>query len=253
MVRVKRKIRIAINLITLNEGSSEDRVTTVKDAILSALWADRVIVVDGGSNDDTHALVEECDGPEGRVIRYDKKWENHFGDQRQEALGITPDNFDWVVRVDADEICGPGFSTLRATLAKLPPDIWAVRLRQTNLYPDAEHYAANLGGWETWPRIFRRNLPGGNKIVWVGQVHESPKVQGPNGTQDIPAERIMDWSAQMIHFGWLSRARREEREDLYATIPGSGITGRGDLTNRDFVVRDTPVDVWPLLDGYREG
>jgi len=230
--------RIAVSMIMRNEEQYIGR------SVSSATFADCVCIYDFVSNDDS-VWVAKKSRPNGAILYIDQTdWPDDFSKARNLSLGLIPiDRFDWWMRLDADEEYSPDFrSNVVDMLAGLPEHITAVRIRQTNLYPDEWHYAANLGGFETHPRIFRV-LRDGSYYSWSGQVHEFVKVMGLNGLVHIPQDQIATWGAQVFHYGWLKQSRREEREDLYATMPGSGVTKRGDLTKRKYVVRELPPGV----------
>lgn len=234
-------MKIGVSMIALNEADYVERCMRSCDCV------DVVAMVDGGSTD---ATLEVAIGSLGAVnpdclwLSQTVPWANNFGAQRQHAYGLLmsgPDeNYEppgWWMRIDSDEAYSPVFRRgIRRLLEELPTHIVAVRVRQTNLYPDPAHYVANIGGWETWPRIFRTGLP----YRWVGAVHEHVQVMTRDGLQDIPEEQIVTWNADVYHYGWLDRRRRADREDLYSQIPGSGVTKRGDLSDRDYHIRAVP-------------
>jgi glycosyltransferase involved in cell wall biosynthesis len=222
-------------MIALNEEAF------IKSAIESCGFADYICLVDGGSTDQTVEIAHEStpDGVELIVKRVE--WDNHFGNQRQAAYEMLPDDVTWWMRIDADEAYSLTFQDgVSDMLSLLPDTISAVRIRQTNLVIDTGHYAANLGGFETHPRIFRHMRTDEFWHQWVGEVHEFVQIMSLSGLQNIPHEQIATWSSEVIHYGWLSKTRRLERELLYMTMPGSGVVEVGDLTDRDYVVREIP-------------
>lgn len=229
-------MKIAVSMITLNEADYIQR------AVHSTRFADYLCVVDGGSNDDTPRLIEEA-VPEGvELIMGYRKWDDHFGFQRQAAYDLIPEDTDWWMRLDADEqYSGMLVETARDVLGSLPDEVVAAKIRQTNLFPDEDHYVANLGGFETHARIWRHIRTDTAYHQWTGQVHEFVQLMSLAGLNQIPLNNTVVWSAQVFHFGWLSLARRQEREVLYSTMPGSGVTKTGDLTDRHFEVRKLPV------------
>lgn len=234
-------MKIGVSLIALNESNYLAR------CMHSCGFADIVAMVDGGSEDssqDVAFAALQSVNPGCEWLMKVVEWGNDFGAQRQhsydllmhgEQQGYEPP--DWWMRIDSDEAYGGQYRRgIRSLLEQLPQHIMAVRVRQTNLYPDPAHYVANIGGWETWPRIFRR----GQDYRWVGRVHEHVQIMTRNGLEDIPESCIVTWNADVLHYGWLDKRRRAEREDLYAQIPGSGVAKRGDLTQRDYHIRTVP-------------
>ena len=80
---------LTVAIVACNEG---DRIA---DAIASAGFADEVLVVDGGSTDDTVVVAESLGA---RVVRAD--WPGHIA-QKQRATDLA--HHDWVFSLDADE------------------------------------------------------------------------------------------------------------------------------------------------------
>ena len=225
-------MRLTIAMIAFNE---EDYIIDALDSIQR--FADEIVIIDGGSVDDTDSLITEwARGHKGIDVKYGIiPWPNDFGQQRQESFNYATG--DWIMRVDSDEVTSREVRVgVRAILASLPDRCSAVRMRQLNLYPDQDHYAADCGGWETWPRIWRRRP----ELQWVGQVHEHVMLCMAGQLSEIAEQEVWNWNANMIHRGWLNRGRRQARENLYRTMPGSGFVEAGDLTQRQYVIKEVP-------------
>ena len=225
-------MRLSVAMISMNE---EDCIIECLESIKR--FADEVVIVDGGSVDLTDTLITEWAlNHKGVEVKYGiVQWNDHFGDQRQESFNYATG--DWILRVDCDEVVSRQVTMgIRSVLERVPDDCLAVRVRQMNLFPDKGHYAADCGGWETWPRIWRRS----RELKWVDQVHEHVMLNRPEGMIDIPDGQVWDWNVNMIHLGWLDRGRRQLRENLYRTMPGSGFKEAGDLTQRKYVIKEVP-------------
>lgn len=92
----ERNMRLFVVILTFNESRHIER------AIESVtLFAERVLVVDSGSTDDTVPLAEAL----GATV-YKKPWVN-YATQFNWALNQLPDGVDWVLRLDADEVVTP--------------------------------------------------------------------------------------------------------------------------------------------------
>jgi len=91
---VRRRQTLSVTVITKNEA---DRVERCLQSV--AGWADEIIVLDSGSDDETVEIVR----------RYtDKVWETDwpgYGPQKQRALEKA--TCDWVLSIDADEQATP--------------------------------------------------------------------------------------------------------------------------------------------------
>ena len=157
---------LSVIIITKNED------THIGPCLQSVLWADEIIVLDSGSDDDT---VEICKRYTDKVFITD--WPG-FGIQKQRALDKAQG--DWVLSIDADEV----------VTAELRREIENVlRQEQFNGYeiPRLSSYCGKQirhGGW--WPdyviRLFRRNAGSFTDSV----VHERVVVQGKIGKLTSP-------------------------------------------------------------------
>jgi glycosyltransferase involved in cell wall biosynthesis len=224
-------MKIYVSMISLNEEAYMEK------ALSGCQFAHRVAIVDGGSEDGTLDIIKKTK----KTTVETHVWQDDFGLQRQHSLALVPASADWWIRLDADEVYSKALQThIKAMLALLPETVLCVRIRQVNLINDELHYSANRGGWETWPRIFRNiRLPSGESAwLWKGPVHEYPQLMTVDGPIDIAdGPSIVNWNVTVLHYGWLSEKRRQDREDLYLDIEGSGFK-QGALTNRIHVIRE---------------
>jgi len=157
---------LSVIIIAKNEG------THIGPCLQSVLWADEIIVLDSGSEDDT---VEICKQYTDSVFITD--WPG-FGIQKQRALDKAQG--DWVLSIDADEVVT---TELRTEIEK------ALQQQEFNGYyiPRLSSYCGKQirhGGW--WPdyvlRLFRRSTGYFTESV----VHERIVVQGEIGKLTSP-------------------------------------------------------------------
>lgn len=111
---------VTVLILTLNEAQH------IKRALSSvACFAERCVVVDSGSTDETVALAKA----EGAQV-----FSNPFVNQAQQfnwALDQLKPETDWVFRLDADEIVTPELAKeIVARLDKLPEDVCGVTLNR---------------------------------------------------------------------------------------------------------------------------
>jgi len=157
---------LSVIIITKNESAH------IGPCLQSVLWADEIIVLDSGSEDDT---VEICKQYTDSLFITD--WPG-FGIQKQRALDKAQG--DWILSIDADEVVT---TELRIEIEK------ALQQEQFNGYeiPRLSSYCGKQirhGGW--WPdyvlRLFRRNAGYFTESV----VHERIVVQGEIGKLTSP-------------------------------------------------------------------
>ncbi|MGZ5575837.1 MAG: glycosyltransferase family 2 protein [Methylobacter sp.] len=157
---------LSVIIITKNEASHIGR------CLESVSWADEIIVLDSGSQDDT---VSICHQYTDKV--YETDWLG-FGIQKQRALDKA--RGDWVLSIDADEMVTP---ELRMEIEQ------ALQQNEFQGYeiPRLSSYCGRQmrhGGW--WPdhvlRLFRRDCG----QFTDSAVHERIVVQGRTGRLTTP-------------------------------------------------------------------
>jgi glycosyltransferase involved in cell wall biosynthesis len=196
---------VAVVIPTLNE---QDRIgEAVTDA---ASWADEVIVVDGGSQDDTVARARAA-GATVHVVGG-----SSIGAQRN--LGASAARNDWVFALDTDERASKILQDELKTVLSAPThDAYRVRMR--NFYLGRERKRGRWGrDWHV--RLYKRELRFG-----LSKVHERLEGVRSTGTlrgtvlhnpyQDLSHHltkmiKYARWGAQDLH----ARGRRATPVDL---------------------------------------
>lgn len=129
---------------------AQDEAARIGRALESVQWADEIVVVDGGSTDDTVRIAE---GLGARVLVH--PWPGNFGVQIRRSLEATTG--EWVFRLDADEAVTPELAAqMREAVARADaPAGFRVRRKNYFLGRWIRH-----GGW--WPdpqlRLVRRTV-----------------------------------------------------------------------------------------------
>ncbi len=150
-----------------------DEEQMIGRALESAAWADEIVVVDGGSSDETIRIAERAGA---RVI------ERPFDDfARQRNFALEAAHGEWVLFLDADERVTPALATeVRALLAGHPPcDAYAIPRRSMAL---GRWLDWHLGGAQDAPeRLLRKGA-----ARWSGSVHETVEGAAHIGKLDAP-------------------------------------------------------------------
>jgi glycosyltransferase involved in cell wall biosynthesis len=138
---VDAKPHLSVIIITLNEADN------IRDCLQSVSWADEIIVVDAGSEDET---VSICRQFTDKVFIH-KEWRG-FGPQKNLALEHA--SGEWVLSIDADErISGELKTEIENALSSPSADAYSIPRQSYYLGRRMRH-----GGW--WPdyvvRLFRR-------------------------------------------------------------------------------------------------
>jgi len=173
-------------------------------------FAREVVVVDGGSDDDTEAVCRSHP-----KVRYAARpWDGHFG--RQKNASIDAAQGEWVLHLDTDERVGPALArrlpelcARRHVFYRLPM-LWLVSEDPPRYVRSDKHYPCPV------PRLFR-NLPEHRYREDVGPVHPTfPKAV---------RRRMKKVSGVYLHhycLAWLGREELLAKAEAYARRePGS--------------------------------
>lgn len=165
-------MKLSVVIITKNEEHNIGR------CLDSAAWADEVVVLDSGSDDNTVAICRD----RGCVVHTDSDWRG-FGMAKQKAAGFASN--DWILSLDADEVlCGDLRDEVR-NLLSAGPAFNAYRIRRIS------HYLGKRirhSGWNRdFPvRLFNRKHAGFTDDT----VHEFVRVDGRIGSLGSPMEHF---------------------------------------------------------------
>jgi (heptosyl)LPS beta-1,4-glucosyltransferase len=119
---------------------ARDEVENIADCLRTASFADEIVVLDSGSEDDTVALARAA----GARVEVESDWRG-YGVQRQRAQQLAAG--DWILMLDADERITPELAeSIRAAVARddrnvvyaLPRLSWCFGrfIRHSGWYPD---------------------------------------------------------------------------------------------------------------------
>ena len=182
---------------------AQDEARMIERAVASGLFADEVLVIDGGSTD---ATVEIARLAGARVVG------RPFDDfARQRNFALEQAHGEWVLFVDADERVTPALA--REVLALLDgtpeADAYAVPRESMAL---GRRLKWHPGGPDAPVRLLRR---GGAR--WVGSVHE--RVEG--------ARRTGSLSSSLIHLTHRSVSEVVRKIDSYSEFQAADLVARG--------------------------
>ncbi|MBI2599557.1 glycosyltransferase family 2 protein [Candidatus Daviesbacteria bacterium] len=152
---------LSVVVITKNE---QERIETCLESVK---WADEILVVDNGSNDNTLKIVERYTN---RILKVNLQ---DFAAVRNLAMEKAAG--DWIFFVDADErILGPLREEIEALVSSGDFSAFAVS-RRNIVFGKEVRYGPFWPDWVT--RILRKR----DFETWIGKVHEYPKFKGKLG------------------------------------------------------------------------
>jgi glycosyltransferase involved in cell wall biosynthesis len=188
---------LSVVLITLNAAHQ------LEPCLQSVAWADEVLIVDSGSQDDTAELA----GKHGaRVISH--PWQG-FGPQKDFAVGRA--SHDWVLCVDADERVTPELRQSIEQALSAPP-FRAFRFPRRNRF--LGRWLRHGEGYPDWSlRLFDRRA-----ARWSDDpVHEKVLCAGPVGTLQ----------GDLLHESGESLHAYLDKQNRYTTLQAEALFRQG--------------------------
>lgn len=220
--------RLTAIVLTYNEAEQ------IGACVESLRFADRILVFDSHSSDDTVAIAREA-GAE--VLQ---RGFVNYADQRNAALDAVAGESEWVLFVDADErISADLASEIRAKL--LHSEFAAWRLPRHN------YIFGKLTKWAGWYPDYQTRLLrlGQARYDPQRQVHEVVTLDGPAGAMDNP----------IIHYNYKNVAHFMDKQERYLRYDARMLFDKGTVPKlRNFVLQ--PLRQFYLryvtLKGYRD-
>jgi glycosyltransferase involved in cell wall biosynthesis len=212
-------------ILTLNEAEH------IPACIESLHWADRVVVFDSFSQDETAALAQTA-GAE--VLQ--SKFEN-YAQQRNAALDAI--QTDWVFFVDADERGTDELGQeIRHVMAECPEMGWYV--------PRHNYIFGKLTLGAGWYPDYQLRLFKHGKVCYERPVHELAVVDGEIGyLQNV-----------LIHYNYRDVAHFQQKQRAYSTYDAKILKEQGVHPRpHNFVLQPLRQFYWRYvtLDGYKDG
>ena len=155
--------KLSVIIITKNEADN------IRACLESVNWADEIIVVDSGSNDDTVNICKEL----GAQVHTTADWPG-FGVQKNRALSHA--TCEWVLSLDADERVTPGLRSEIESALNDPHGHDAFRVPRLSSF--CGRYMRHSGWYPDYvTRLFQRGAARFSDDL----VHESLIVNGSVG------------------------------------------------------------------------
>jgi glycosyltransferase involved in cell wall biosynthesis len=185
---------LGVALITRNAAAR------LAECLQAVAFADQIVVIDGGSTDDTVAIARA----HGARVLTHPDWPG-FGPQKNRALDAL--GTDWVLSIDADEIVSPELAasihaTLNAPAAGIAgtTDVYAV----DRLSSFCGHWIHHSGWYPDWiPRLFKR-----------GAARFSDDLVHERLVFDTPAQRL---TGKLMHYSYEDFGTVIRKLDAYST------------------------------------
>jgi len=202
------KAPLSVTIITLNEESN------IKRAINSVNWADEIIVVDSGSQDQTCTIASQLGA---KVVK--NNWPG-FGQQKNYAHDLAKN--DWILNIDADEEVTDSLAKEIQNFLHHPDDkVHGFYLKRKTFYLNRW---IMYGGW--YPNKLVR-MSRKNASRWTTpEVHEELKVNGnlktfENPLQHFGFKNIKDQVQKNLtysHYGHVELKKKNVKKNIFKLI-----------------------------------
>lgn len=174
-----RSPTLTVAVLTRNEASN------IEACLRSAAFADQLLVVDGGSTDDTVPLAQAL----GAEVHSHPDWQG-FAVQRNHLLAHATG--DYIFFLDADETMTPAFAReLQAIVASGEQAVWQIRWRIVAFGHELRH----LRSTTKVERLFWR----AHLREWTGAVHEQAVLHGEPRPRRLIRERLLHHARPTVH------------------------------------------------------
>lgn len=166
----------------------------LRECLESLTWADEIVVLDSGSQDETCSIAREFTDN----VSVSADWQG-FGIQRQRAEALA--HHEWILMVDADERVTPELRDSIQAAMKQPPAAYSVSRLSWCFGRFIRH-----SGW--YPDRVRRLYPKGEASYNAALVHE--KLLVPEG---MPLQEL---SGDLLHYTYRDLRHYLEKSAHYA-------------------------------------
>ena len=219
--------KLSVTVITRNEAAD------IGDALASVRFADEIVVVDSGSDDETVAIARRFTD---RVVV--REWPGYV-DQKNHAAAIA--SHDWILSIDADERVTPALAAeIQRVLAADPAEA-AFRIPRVTFH---------LGRWirsTDWYPDRQTRLYDRRRARWTGRyVHEAVSADGALG----------QFRGELQHYAYRDVADHLETIDRYTTLAARQMDEAGRRASLLQIAGHPPlafVRNYVLRGGFRDG
>jgi len=225
------RLNLSVIIITRNEAAH------IGDCIASVLpLAAQIVVVDGGSTDDTVAIARA----KGATVQVMPDWPG-FGPQKNRALALADQ--DWVLSLDADERVTPELAQEIRRVCASDHASGHTTYKMARLSNFCGHWVRYCGWWpDHVVRLFRRGSARFSDAV----VHERLETRAPPGLLH----------AHLLHYSYTDMDQTMQKMVRYASDAATMLHARGRRAGLPAVIGHTTwtfIRIYMLRRGFLDG
>jgi glycosyltransferase involved in cell wall biosynthesis len=184
---------------------TRDAQAHLRECLESLRFCDEIVVLDTGSSDGTRQICEQAGVKFSQVT----DWPG-FGPQKNRAIALA--SGDWVLSIDADEVCTPELRAAIEAALREPGAFAAFEMPRLSSF--CGHWMRH-GGW--WPDRVTRLFRAGRARFSDDIVHEHLVVDGATG-------RL---APHLKHYTYDTLAQALQKQERYATMGAQQAFDRG--------------------------